>query len=241
MTSLHAMEVLSSLGGTQSLASTDIANTVGVTAISSALKSFFQTQPYLASFLACSFKASAADVIAQSQEETEDDTSSNVSEFESTAMSEVDVSRNMGFLLYGGLYTGIFQNFLYTVLFPAWFGTEETWSTILRQVMADNFIFGPLLCLPLGYCFKTAFTAEDGLSLDSFRRGIEKYTDHVLERGLLTTYWSIWMPAQLMNFSVIPLHFRVLFVAAVSFFWFFVLSTISSTEEESTGRAESSS
>jgi cellulose synthase/poly-beta-1,6-N-acetylglucosamine synthase-like glycosyltransferase len=198
----------------------------------------------VASFLTCSVKASAADMIAQSQQEAPEEESPSSSsaaaqvESETTIIPDVDVSRNLGFLLYGGLYTGIAQNFLYTVLFPAWFGTEETLSTIIQQVMADNFIFAPLVCLPVGYCFKTAFGSDDGFNLETLSSVKGKYLEDILEKGLLLKYWSIWMPAQFMTFSIIPPHFRVLFVATISFFWFFLLSKISSAEEEGDNAGE---
>jgi hypothetical protein len=245
---LKAVELLSALDGSQSLATADIANSVGgLTGFSAAVNSFFQTDPYLASFLTCSFKASAADMIAQQQEESADEASSSPtstskplsSSDSTTIISDVDLSRNLGFLLYGGLYTGIFQNFLYSIIYPAWFGTEESISVIARQVLADNLIFGPLLCLPVGYAFKTAFTSEDGLTLNTLRDGMEKYKLDILERDLLTKYWSIWMPAQCLTFSVIPHHFRVVFVAAVSFFWFFILSTVSSAQGDENESLES--
>lgn len=235
---LQVAEVVSAVGeASQSLAVSDLASPLsGLTAISTAINGFFQSDPYLASFLTCSVKASAADMIAQQQEDNNSDEVSNDSLASATsnadASSEMDLSRNLGFLLYGGLYTGIAQNFLYTVLFPAWFGSEETWEVIVRQVLADNLIFGPLVCLPIGYTFKTAFTSEDGLTSSTLRDGLLKYKEDVLERGLLTKYWSIWVPVQFLTFSVIPYHFRVVFVALVSFFWFFILSTVSSSEDE---------
>jgi len=228
---LKAVEVIAAIDGTQAMATAGI---TGHASISTAVNSFFQSQPYLASFLTCSVKASAADVIAQRQEDGPSD--ETLTELES--MSEIDFSRNLGFLLYGGLYTGMAQNFLYTVLYPMWFGTEESWSIIFKQVMADNFIFGPLLCLPIAYAFKAAFTSEEGLTRESLVQGLEKYVEDVRERGLMTKYWTIWMPVQFLTFSVIPSHFRVAFVAAVSFFWIFILSSVAASEGGSSGEGE---
>jgi hypothetical protein len=60
------------------------------------------------------------------------------------------------------------------------------------------------------------------------------YYDHVTTRGLLTTYWSIWIPAQFATFGFVPPHLRVLFVAAVSFFWVTKLSAISTPDNQDT-------
>lgn len=223
-THLQAVDIITA--ASQTMATAHITNPLSNTAFTSAINSFFETQPYLASFLTCSVKASAADMIAQQQGESAEGEIETKNEVDTT--SEVDVSRNLGFLLYGGLYTGCFQNFLYNGLFPIWFGTDSSWITITKQVLADNFIFGPLLCLPIAYVFKGCFASDQELSIDSLRSGLDKYREDVFERNLLKTYWMIWMPVQFLTFSVIPPHFRVVFVALVSFFWFFLLSTISS-------------
>lgn len=38
--------------------------------------------------------------------------------------------------------------------------------------------------------------------------------------------WSIWMPAQLVNFAFVPRHLRVPYVAGVSFIWTVILSVM---------------
>jgi len=228
---LKAVEVIAAIDGSQAMATAGI---TGHASVSTAINSFFQSQPYLASFLTCSVKASAADAIAQRQEEGSSDETST----ELEPVSDIDFSRNLGFLLYGGLYTGMAQNFLYTVLYPMWFGTEESASIIFKEVMADNFIFGPLLCLPIAYAFKAAFTSKEGLTKETLVQGLEKYIEDVRERGLMMKYWTIWMPVQFLTFSVIPSHFRVAFVAVVSFFWIFILSSVAASERETSREGE---
>mmetsp|Transcript_20462 Transcript_20462/g.60898 ORF Transcript_20462/g.60898 Transcript_20462/m.60898 type:complete len:128 (-) Transcript_20462:1062-1445(-) len=36
--------------------------------------------------------------------------------------------------------------------------------------------------------------------------------------------WAVWVPAQLINFSVVPHHLRIPFVALVSFLWTIIIS-----------------
>ena len=101
------------------------------------------------------------------------------------------------------------------------------------MVIVDNLIAAPFLCLPVAYIFKTAFTTDDDLSLDTLKESLNKYISDVMERGLLFKYWSIWLPVQFLTFGVIPEHFRVTFVALVSFFWIAILSSVSSMEDNS--------
>lgn len=35
----------------------------------------------------------------------------------------------------------------------------------------------------------------------------------------LTTNWSVWIPVQAVNFSIVPIHLRLLSVNVVSLFW----------------------
>ena len=62
--------------------------------------------------------------------------------------------------------------------------------------------------------------------------GISKYIQHISTQKILLRYWSLWFPVQCLNFAVVPEHLRVPFGACVSFFWMFLLSSISSQEED---------
>ena len=197
----------------------------------STIESFFVSQPYMSAFLTCSFKASAADWVAQTQQQPEEAR-------KDADDQEVDVSRNMAFLLYGGLYQGMVQQFMYSTLFPNLFGHELTFEALARQVTFDMTVVGPFLCLPVAYAVKSLFTAadegdENGISnkWEAVKTGLDKYADDVMNRGLLLKYWALWTPVQFLTFGVIPQHFRVAFVAAVSFFWVFILSSVAASED----------
>ena len=173
-----------------------------------AVDSFYQNEPYAAAFLTCSVKASAADFVAQRKSPL------------------FDVSRNLAFLVYGGLYQGLFQQLLFCQIFPACFGTDHSLHSVALQVLTDMAMVGPFLCLPLAYATKSMFQNE--LSADSIGQGMRKYVSDVANKSLLLKYWSIWIPVQFLTFGVVPSHYRVAFIAMVSFFWMCILSTTSS-------------
>jgi len=151
--------------------------------------------------------------------------------------SSVDLSRNLAFIFYGGIYTGLVQQFIYSGLFPKIFGSEHTWQSVAIQVGLDMSLIGPFLCLPLAYIVKTVFTSDE-VNMKNILVGLEKYVEDVKVRGLLFKYWALWIPVQTLTFGVIPEHYRVLFVASISFFWMFILSSVSSsTEDPSTDAA----
>jgi len=64
------------------------------------------------------------------------------------------------------------------------------------------------------------------------RQAIAKYITDVKENGLLTKYWSLWLPATMINFCFVPPHFRILFVASISFFWMVILSIVANNDKD---------
>jgi len=192
-----------------------------------AVSTFYQTQPYLADFLTCATKASLADIIAQKTAESYDnDTTTSSSKKKKNNDSDTDClefSRTLAFLLYGGLYQGMVQCFLYTHLYPCLFGSEVTITSVLTQAGIDNFLLAPFVCLPTVYSLKSL------LAGGTPKEGMDKYLDHIDSQSILWRYWSLWFPVQCLNFSIVPEYMRVPFGAVVSFAWMFMLSGISSS------------
>lgn len=90
----------------------------------------------------------------------------------------------------------------------------------------------PLLYFPFFYGLK-AFV--EGKPMKS---AAEKYKREIKDSCL--ALWKIWVPAQLINFAFVPRHLRIPYVAAVSFGWTVVLSTMQgkySKQEEAAAAA----
>lgn len=138
-----------------------------------------------------------------------------------TPQDKLDFKRNLAFVLYGGLYQGCCQEFIYNNIFPAWFGTGISTKTVLTKVLFDLGVLTPLLCLPLAYLVKALIFQY------TFKEGIRLYLEDVSEHGLLRKYWMIWFPVQCLTFGVVPQHYRIAFIALISFFWLIILSSIS--------------
>jgi protein Mpv17 len=200
---------------TTSLKAFDIAGTT------SAIDAFYHTQPYAAAFMTCGFKASAADLVVQRQNDDE--------VTEKRKALDFDFQRNVGFLLYGGIYQGCAQEYLYNTFFPSVFGDSQSWVTVLEQVAVDMIVLTPFMCLPVAYMTKALIAADENV-VD----GLHKYVSHVQNEGLLLRYWSIWAPVQVLTFGFVPTHLRIPFIAFVSFFWLMILSNISSQKTQTT-------
>jgi len=216
------------------------------TNILSKIDTFYQTAPYMSAFVTCGIKASAADLVAQKRSMGNNDETTNdeqqppsQSQLQSNqeftldmeamkdvnVKDEVEVQRNIAFILYGGLYQGIAQQYIYNYLFPQWFGTGTDIHTVLTKVIFDLIVISPLLCIPIAYLVKAVIYGQ------TMTEGLEKYVDDVIHKNVLLAYYSIWFPAGLCSFGLVPDHLRIAFIAFVSFFWLIILSTISSSKE----------
>ena len=54
--------------------------------------------------------------------------------------------------------------------------------------------------------------------------GLQRYQTNITTD--MVNCWKLWVPAQLINFSVVPVHMRVPFAAGVSFVWSCVFSAL---------------
>jgi hypothetical protein len=178
--------------------------------------SYLALMPFHSAYMFCSIsalKASTADIVAQKAASV------------AASIKDIDVRRNAAFLVYGGAYQGIFQEFLFNRIFPLLFGDDVGLTTALKKVMVDMFIVSPFLCLPVAYVIKALAFKQSAID------GVKRYIGDVKNSGLLIKYWKVWAPVQTMTFTIVPAQFRITFIACFSFFWLIVLSAISSKND----------
>lgn len=120
------------------------------------------------------------------------------------------------------LTQGGFQYWLYNIQFTkmcapltARFGHRGVAPV---KVFLDQAVHHPLLYFPFFYGLK-AFV--EGKPLAS---AATKYKAEAWES--CQALWKVWVPAQLVNFAFVPRHLRIPYVAAVSFGWTVILSTM---------------
>jgi protein Mpv17 len=187
----------------------------------------WRTFPYVAAAVTCGFKASAADFIAQKRQFHKrggEDAEVEVNKDGSLTVKEMpfELQRNFAYIVYGSLYQGVAQEYIYNHLYPVFFGFGTDVRTVLIKVGFDLLIQTTLVTLPIAYLSKALIYRY------SFREALRRYVDDILTHGLLTKYFCLWGPVQCLTFSIIPEHFRVTFIAMVSFFWIIILSSIAS-------------
>ena len=190
------------------------------TAIGMGIGKFYKASPLIACFLTASTKACFADTMAQ---------------YRDTTTTKFDIKRNLAMILYSGTILGLVCSVMYNQLFPILFAGETNPLVLaIKMALFYGFINAPLIWLPPAYIAKALIYNQPK------RKALQKYVIDVKENGLLKKYWALWLPASLANFMFVPAHFRVAFVAAVSFFWMILLSIVTNNnEDEEEGVVES--
>jgi Mpv17 / PMP22 family len=133
------------------------------------INDWYLTYPYLSALMTCSCKAGVADYIVQS---------STTLPAPATDRN-FNIGRNIGFIVYGGLYQGVFQQFMYGSVFPTYFDDSiPLLLSTLMQLILDMALLGPFLCLPLAYFVQSMCTSSLLLpSSNDHKRDHESHRD----------------------------------------------------------------
>jgi len=152
-------------------------------------------------------KTSAADLFAQKVVEKKEDT---------------DWRRNALFTFWGFAYLGCFQYYLYNTVFVRMCAPLTSvvghYGSAPVKTFIDQCLHHPFVYFPAFYLLKGV--AEDRPLASSY----VKYKEDLWEN--CKALWALWVPAQLVNFALVPRHLRIPFVAGVSFFWTVILSSL---------------
>jgi hypothetical protein len=138
--------------------------------------------------------------------------------------TEVDLGRVSTFALYGALYLGCVQYWLFVKVYPRLLPLASRFAalpfqaklrdgrgflSVLAQVGLDQGLHWPLTAVPAFYYFKGLGEGEPlEVSLAALR---EHWRSDVL------ACWAFWLPADALSFGLLPTHLQVPFAAMVSF------------------------
>jgi hypothetical protein len=179
--------------------------------LGSAYGSVAKASPFVTGFATTGLKTTAADIFAQKVVEKKE---------------EIDWRRNAMFTTFGFLYLGGFQYYLYNVKFAQWCGAITRMSGHLGsapfKTFLDQFIHHPLLYFPTFYALKA--TIEQRPLIEGADSALARYRSEIFQS--CQALWSVWVPAQIINFTFVPRHLRIPFVAATSFGWTIILSVM---------------
>ena len=147
---------------------------------------------------------------------------------------EIDWKRNSAFAAFGFIYLGGVQYMLYVPIFSRLFpGTAsfvakpfaqklrdvKGMMQVTAQVFLDQCVHHPLMYFPAFYCTKELVMNTEN---PDFTKVLSNYRENLTDD--LKALWKIWVPCTFVNFTFMPMHLRIPFVAGVSLVWTCVLS-----------------
>jgi protein Mpv17 len=172
----------------------------------SKLNAFFKQRPLFVSLIGNTIKTATADAVTQKYIEKKDD---------------LDIRRLAVFTSFGFAYLGGWQYFLFNKLFVR----SEKFMTVAKLkpftqssilTFLDLGVHTPLMYYPCFYSIKSHLEGK------TFKETLSTYKTNIHQDML--AMWKIWIPAQMANFTFVPLHMRMPFIASVSFGWTIILS-----------------
>lgn len=165
-------------------------------------------RPFITGFITTGFKTTAADIFAQKVMERRE---------------EMDWRRNATFTAFGFMYLGGFQYFLYNKVFQRLCHhlkyTHGQTVAVGSKVFLDQALHHPFMYFPVFYSIKAL-----AYNQPVYEYATTKYKNEIWDT--VRALWCVWVPAQVINFSVVPMHFRIPYVAGVSFLWTVILSVM---------------
>ncbi|KZT58908.1 hypothetical protein CALCODRAFT_494394 [Calocera cornea HHB12733] len=168
-------------------------------------------RPLLTGMVSAAFLFGAGDVLAQQGVERK-------------GLAAHDYIRTARLTLYGGLVFAPIISRWYRLLerLPPSL-TKSPRFTVLLKVSLDQFVLTPGIVA----VFFTSMALMEGQGGEEVRRRLAEAWAPTLVRN-----WGVFIPTQLVNFSVVPLHHRLLVVNVVSLFWNTYLSYANSLAQQ---------
>jgi len=187
-------------------------------ASSSGMGSIVKNHPFKFQLGVATVKTSAADLMAQLVAEQK-------------SFDEIDWRRNGLFVVFGFTYLGGFQYWLMVNKYRHWFPTMDRFAKLsfaeklkdtagivdaMKMVLFDVTIHLPMLYFPTYYAVKEFVGGTSWNPADWVKDGVSKYSKNAQED--LSAMIKLWGPSDCIQFAL-PLHIRLPFRHAVSFFW----------------------
>lgn len=178
-----------------------------LTSGNSPINAWMMKHPKTTSVMITGFKTIAADLVTQTL-------------IEGTSFKDVDWTRTAVFGSFGFFYMGMFQYWLYNVKFFQWWPGISLKATAWKTA-ADQLVHTPFIYFPVFYFVRTSIN-ERAVTKETLLSVRQTYKNNVFDD--LKRYWTIWTPGIAITFGIMPLHLRLPFIAALSFFWVCILS-----------------
>ena len=185
-----------------------------------------ETRPILTKSISSSILVGLGDVLTQTLEHNHQHHHPSSSSSSSTTGFTLDWVRTLKMASFGIIMIGPTLHLWYKFLdrfvakkYPVGYVLSNTERTLnaARQMLVDQTLFAPFAL----FQFLAYMGAIEGKSFDS----IAEKMKHDMWPTLVVN-WYIWPAAQMLNFTLVPLQYRVLFVNSVAILWNAYLSHV---------------
>ena len=172
----------------------------------------YDRAPYTVAYGTCFVKGCIATSIAIATETEAQSSEQNLRRFVNYAA------------VFGGIYCGMGQHYLYNSLYPRILGASQSVGTASAKIAAECFVTNPFVAMPLYYVSKSLIEGEG-----SVLQGLLQYRRDAWQ--VFKEFCITWGPAHIVTFGIVPPQFRVAWVATVSVAWLSRMSYVSHREE----------
>jgi len=182
-----------------------------------------QTHPFAFQVAVSTVKTGAADMMTQTV-------------VEKKKWNEIDIKRNLVFVVFGATYLGCFQWWIQVTQFRKWFPGMDRFAnasmaeklkdipgmiSAAKQVCFDVFIHLPFMYFPCFYAVKEMVQGKSNNPLEWVKDGVTKYANNFSKDTW--AMFCLWAPADVILFSL-PIWLRMPGRHAVSMGWTAYLS-----------------
>jgi protein Mpv17 len=174
-----------------------------------AFDNFVAGNPLLFATAFATTKNTSADLLIQTQVECRD---------------TVDWRRVTTFAAFGTIWVGAGQYAIFNKFIPWAFPGVLAGKFIpaMKGVAFDQLIHMPLLYLPIFYTIREFAYGTESFNMNYVEGGLKSWKNNLIEDTV--AQWSIFVPLQCFNFTLVPPHFRVPVMISAGFFWVMGLS-----------------
>ena len=139
--------------------------------------------------------------------------------------TQLDCTRTATFTIFGCVYQGCFQYFMFNIWFERIWPGVSVGATV-RKILAVNAVGDPVFFFPTFYTLKEAMASpvQEVTSCPAavVTRALGRYRDNCFDDW--RNSWSVWLPGHAITYGVCPLHLRMPWVASLSFGYLCLLS-----------------
>ena len=125
---------------------------------------------------------------------------------------ELDKPRMLSAGLFGGLWQGCGQYFVYNVAFTSLIGGGTCTKTVLKKLAADCFIHTPFMWLPVN------LSMYEMIKNGSLNRVPDRWRSEVIPT--MKVYCMVWPGVNFLNFMFVPMELRMTVIFFASIFWY---------------------